>query len=234
VSNIFMKIVILAAGEGQRLRPLTLTLPKPLVPIGKWTTFDILIESLPKEIDEIILVVRHLGHLIKNHCKNKYPDRKIFFIDGSKNGNALGFIKTKHLLKKDERFAVAYADDILSKKEIRECLKNKYSWLCYEASDPTKVGIATLDKEGFIDDVTEKPEKPLSKISVNGFMVINYNIFNYEPKPHKNGEYFFTSMMRQFIKDHRVKAVIGDKHHSQLTSIEDIPKLEMILNKYFV
>ncbi len=221
-----MKLIILAAGEGQRMRPITLTTPKPLVVYRGKTALDHLFLSLPNEIDEVILVVKYLGEKIKEYCGNELYGRKITYVEGEKNGNALGFIKTRELIKEGERFAVSYADDVLTKKEIEDCLKYEFSWLCYFVPDPKNVGIATIDSTNQIIDVIEKPRNPTSNLATNGFMIMNSDIFNYEPELHEvKNEYYFTDLMKKFAKDHKVFAVIGDEMHTQLTSPEDINRL---------
>ena len=74
-----MKAMILAAGFGKRLLPLTESIPKPLLKIGNETLIQrnitLLIES---GYSEIIINVSHLGHLIKEHVEETFPgkDRK--------------------------------------------------------------------------------------------------------------------------------------------------------------
>ncbi len=59
-----MKAVILAGGRGKRLRPHTLVLPKPLVPIGDRPVLELLIQRLKKfGLEEIIITLGHLGVL---------------------------------------------------------------------------------------------------------------------------------------------------------------------------
>jgi dTDP-glucose pyrophosphorylase len=223
-----MKLIILAAGEGQRMRPLTLTTPKPLAVYRGKPALDHLFLALPREIDEAIIITKYLGHKIKAHCSSRFYGRKITYVEGESNGNAIGFLKTKVHLKEGERFAVSYADDILTRQEIVDCLKHEHSWLCYNVHNPHEVGIASINENNHIIDVIEKPKNPPSNFTANGFMIMNTNIFSYKPELHpEKKEYYLTDIMKKYAQDHNVVAVIGDTHHMQLTSMGDID----ILNK---
>jgi bifunctional UDP-N-acetylglucosamine pyrophosphorylase/glucosamine-1-phosphate N-acetyltransferase len=63
-----MQAVILAAGKGTRMQPLTLTRPKQLVEAAGKPLIEHIVSSLPEEIDEIILVIGYLGNMIIEHC----------------------------------------------------------------------------------------------------------------------------------------------------------------------
>ncbi len=62
-----MQAVILAAGEGKRMRPLTLTTPKPLLHVADKQLLEHIIGALPDEIGEILLVIGYRGDLIQQH-----------------------------------------------------------------------------------------------------------------------------------------------------------------------
>src|SRR3990167_2605925 len=66
-----MKAVILAAGEGKRMLPLTLTTPKPLLPVNGKPIIDYIFDSLPFEIDEVIIAVLYLGDKLKKYLSNE-------------------------------------------------------------------------------------------------------------------------------------------------------------------
>jgi len=220
-----MKVVIFAAGEGVRMRPLTLHTPKPLLRYRGQTNLDHLFSLLPPEIDEAILVVKHLADKIKNYCGANFHGRPVHYVEGSSLGNAIGFLATRHLISEGERFAVAYGDEVFAGDEIVRCLQHKHSWNCYQAPDPTKVGVVTLDGYGKIVEVAEKPTEPKSNLAADGFMVVNADIFKYQPKQHASGEYYFSELMNQFVKNHEVMAVISSPH-PQLTTVEDLKKLD--------
>lgn len=225
-----MKLVVLAAGEGVRMRPLTLHTPKPLLRFGGRTVLDHLFDSLPPEITEAVIVVRYLGEQIRAYCGNQFHGRKVSYIEGSLEGNAIGFMNTEHLFSTRERFAVSYGDELITKKEMEGCLSHEFSWLCYEVNNPKDVGVARIDSSQMILEVLEKPDAPPSNLVANGFMVVNSDIFDYKPEKHKKGEYFFSFLMNKFCKNHNVYAVVGQKDHSQLAVPEDVARLDKLFS----
>lgn len=217
-----MKIVILAAGRGKRMEHLTKDTPKPLLEFAGKKALCHIFEALPPEIDEAIIVVKYLAEQIKNHCGAEFYGRKITYTKGSDQGTALSFISVRPLIQKGERFAVVYGDEYITAEEVKGCLNYQYSWLCYPVDDPSKVGIAEVGENGNIINVIEKPQNSKSSLAADGFMVIDSDIFDYLPDLHTDKEYYFSTMMNKFIKDHPVVAVYGSAQHGQITAPEDI------------
>lgn len=224
-----MKLVLLAAGRGERMMPLTLSVPKPLIVYRGKTALDHLFGALPDLIDEVVITVGYLGERIRSHCGNSFYGRKVHYIEGDIRGNALGFIKSQPLINSGERFAVSYADDVLTSKEMVDCLNQEFSWLCYHVANPKNVGVVEIDRGSNISKFIEKPENPISTLVANGFMVVNSDIYSYKPVIHDKGEYYFADLMAKFCSQHKVRAVIGDHKHSQLTSPEDVKRLNEAL-----
>ena len=99
-----MKAVILAAGEGKRMSPLTLQTPKPLLEVNGRPIIDYVLESFTPEIDEAIVVVKYLGGQIKKHIGKKYRGMSIRYVLGSDKGNAYSFMAAEKYLKKESLF----------------------------------------------------------------------------------------------------------------------------------
>jgi NDP-sugar pyrophosphorylase family protein len=221
-----MKAIILAAGKGKRMLPLTKTIPKTLVEVSGRPLIDHIINALPKEVDEFIVVIGYKGEEIKKHLKFVYPNKKISYIRQKKlRGTADAVLKTKHLFSSSpERFLIIYGDELPTKNEVKKCLKYEYSWLCHNITRSISTGVVKIAKSGRIIGVLERRSgsKPPS-ISVGGLMIVDSRIFNYKPWRHKDGEYYLTSMLGQFLKVYPMYAVIG-RADLYFTSYQDVDK----------
>lgn len=205
-----MKAVILAAGIGKRMLPLTQDTPKPLLRIGNQPILDYIFDALPAEVDTVIMVVGHMEEKIRMHLGRKYQGKDIRYVRQTElTGTATALLTVRDLLQKNERFMVIYGDELPTKKEVTECLSKEYSWLCCKSFNPRQSGIADFDESGKIVQVIEKPENPPSDMCAAGMMVINSSIFDYPLIQHQNGEYYLTGLMNGFLQDHSVYAVYG-------------------------
>jgi len=205
-----MKAVILAAGAGRRMLPLTLKVPKSLLVIGGKTVLDYIFDALPPEVDSVVIVVGYLKKKIQQHLGVKYQGRPIrYVVQNILNGSATALLSCQDLFLPNERFLLIYGDELPTKEEIAGCLKYDYSWLCCPAENPRQSGIATIAPDERLLEVTEKPEYPASNMSAAGIMVISSDIFKYPSTQHPNGEYYLSSLMGKFIKEHFVRAVYG-------------------------
>ena len=222
-----MKAVILAAGQGMRMRPLTLNTPKPLLRVNGKPIIDYILESFPTEINEVIISVKYLAGQIKKHV-NKKSGFKVRYVVGSDKGSAYSFIAArKHL--NDERFLVVQGDDIPHPDDIANCLKKDLSYLTFESHNPQAHGIGYLRKDGSIKKIIEKPKKTTSTLGVNGVMVLNTNIFNYSPTLIR-GEYYFSTMIGAFVRDHKVFPVANMGLIGDITTPKDLIRAGKILN----
>src|SRR3989344_2324784 len=224
-----MKAVILAAGRGRRMGYLTKDLPKPLLKVRGKTLLDHIFESLPKNINEVIVVIGYKGDQIRLHLEKYYGTKKL-----------LHFIHVKELHKiaqsvlavskffpesTKERFLIIYGDELPNRIEMKQCLAHRYSWLCHQINKSISAGAVKLGKNKRILEVKEKRmgNKP-PFLAAGGGMLVDSDIFGYKPRLHKSSkEYHVTSIMGQFIKDHQVYAVVG-RPDWYLTSSKDIDR----------
>lgn len=228
-----MQAVVLAAGEGTRMRPLTNDMPKPLLKIGGKALLDWIFEAMPKEIDEVIIVVKYLSDKIKNYCGKNFHGRHIIYTEGSKRGAAYSFLSTKPHLR-DNRFLFIYGDEFPSPEDVKNCLRYPASILCWEVSDPWNHGVVNLRPDGIIDSIEEKPVSPKSNLISNGIMVLKKKIFNYTPEKAGGAEYFFTDMVNKFVHDETVIAVISRQKIGGISTLADIERVEKFLINNFL
>lgn len=205
-----MKCIILAAGEGVRMRPLTNDTPKPMLPIMGRLILEHTLSNLPSEIDEVILVVGYLKESIINYFGNEFGHLKLIYIEqDKKTGTYKALELCRDKLNKGERFLMLYADDLHGTKGLKACIaSNQCAMLIYEAADPRRFGVVEIDENGMVVGVEEKPENPKTNLVSTGAMVLDKNIFNFPAKVHKNGEYYLTDSLEQMIKaGYRFKAI---------------------------
>src|SRR4051812_10320077 len=106
-----MQCVILAAGEGKRMRPLTETMPKPLVPVLGKPIIEYVLEALPQEVNEVFIITGYKGDMVRAHLGESHDGRPIRYIHQetpSGTAHALALARP-HL---NGRFLVLVADDI--------------------------------------------------------------------------------------------------------------------------
>jgi len=220
-----MQVVILAAGKGERMRPLTLGTPKPLLKVGGKTLLDHIVESLPPDIDEIVLVTKYLGHKIRDYCGDEFHGKRVTYVDGSERGTAYSFLAAKPHIKSD-RFLFVYGDELPYPRDIEECLKHPASILCWDVEDPWNHGIASLQPDGSIAEIIEKPKSPSSNLIANGVMVLNKKVFGYQPQVGPKGEYYFADMVNQFVRSNKVIAVKSISPIGGISTPEDLGRAE--------
>lgn len=223
-----MKAVILAAGEGRRMRPLTLNTPKPLLAIAGQPILARIAESLPEAVDEIILVIGYLGEQIQNLCGRSFHGRPVRYVwQREKLGTAHALRLTEPHVGR-ERFLLLYADDLHGPDGLRACLAHERALLVAEHPEPQHFGVVSVNADGSVAGITEKPERPASHLVSTGAMVLDANIFNYEPTRHASGEYYLTSMLGRMLRHHPVTAVRTDAWFPIATP-EDLAAAEQLL-----
>ena len=176
-----MKAVLLAAGEGTRLHPLTLTTPKCLVPINGKPLIDYWLEMLVPcdEIDEIFINVSYLKEQVIDHISNKWQGcNKIFLWQENKLLGTAGTLKANYSQLKDDDIMVIHADN-LSAFDLRQFINAhktrliscKITMMLFKTDCPSQCGIVELDNTGLVIDMHEKVKKPPGNLA-NGAVYI--------------------------------------------------------------
>lgn len=130
-----MQAVVLAAGKGARLRPITNTTPKPLIDIHGKPLIEHVLDALPKDVDELFIVVNHLRDQIIERLGNTWNEIPIQYVIQeplSGTAGALWLLRT-HL---KNRFLVVNSDDLYAKEDLEELTKHDRSILVFEGDKP--------------------------------------------------------------------------------------------------
>jgi len=224
-----MQCVILAAGKGTRLRPLTETTPKPLVQVAGKTLLDHIVEALPSAIDELIIVTGYLGDQIREHCGEEFHGRPVTYItQEEQNGTAKALWLAKDLIK--GRFLFMFADDIHGKEDLARAVSYSRSMLVAQVDNPEKFGVVVRRPDGTISQMIEKPQHAPSNCASTGAMVLDKNIFDYKPQESATikGEYYLTEVIERYSKDYPI-AVVEQGTWIPIASVEDVEAANTIL-----
>ncbi len=224
-----MQCVILAAGKGTRLRPLTETTPKPLVKVAGKPLLDHIVESLPSAVNELIIVTGYLEENIKEHCGEVFHGRQVTYVhQAEQKGTAHALWLCKDLLQ--GRFLFMFADDLHGKDDIARVTSYSRAMLTYQTDTPERFGIVVRHPDGTLAEIIEKPQHPPSNLASTGVMVLDTNLFNYEVRKEINGEFFLTDVIQEYAKEYPM-AVVEQRLWLPIGYPEDIEKAEQVLNR---
>ena len=122
------QIVILAAGQGKRLLPLTKSLPKTMIKVGDLPIINHITNSLNlKLVNEILIIVGHNKEVVMNYLKDDYKGIPIKYLDNPKHSETNSLYSlwlAKKILK--EKIAIINADTIFHKKILENLLNSEY------------------------------------------------------------------------------------------------------------
>ncbi len=222
-----MQCVILAAGKGTRLRPLTEAIPKPLVLVAGKPLLDHIVEALPSAVDELIIVHGYLGEQIKAYCGAEYFGRKVTYVEQiEQKGTAPALWLCKELLH--GRFLFMFADDIHGENDIARVTSYSRAILTMPTKTPERFGIVVRHPDGTLAEFVEKPQHPPSNLASTGVMVLDTHIFEFPITVARNGEYFLTDVVSEYAQKYPV-AVVEESLWIPIGYPEDIEKAEAIL-----
>jgi len=158
---------------GKRLRPHTLTIPKPLIPIAgrpivQWLVTDI-VKLTAEKVDNIGFVIsRNFGEKIEDDllkiASELGSNGKIYYQD-EPLGTAHAIYCAKELL--DEKTIVAFADTLFQADFILDTEKDAIIWV-QQVEDPSQFGVIQLNDEQEIIDFVEKPREKISDLAIIG------------------------------------------------------------------
>jgi UDP-N-acetylglucosamine diphosphorylase / glucose-1-phosphate thymidylyltransferase / UDP-N-acetylgalactosamine diphosphorylase / glucosamine-1-phosphate N-acetyltransferase / galactosamine-1-phosphate N-acetyltransferase len=209
-----MKVIILAAGKGTRLLPLTNHTPKPLIKIGGMAIIDRIFKSLPAEINEAIVIVEHLKDQIMSHVGDTFYGRPVRCVDQIAMRGTLGaLLSTKHLLQPGERFLIIHGDDIHDQSELEECLKHPRAFGLQRRKMAAGYHSVHLDAQGNVEGFypQTEAEKTNGALTVTGAYVADTAIFTHSGVSVRNGEFGAPETMMAQKNAHPIKGVITEK-----------------------
>lgn len=194
-----MQAVILAAGEGTRLRPLTDMMSKPMIPIANKPILEWTVDIVSDICDEIIIVVRESQTDIIEyfqtfpHCKFAFQEKPM--------GTGHAVACCEGMIK--DRFLVINGDEMIAKVDIKKLSKlDGYYVGAFEVSNPEKFGVLDIEN-GLVKNIDEKPEQPKGNLVNTGLYLLDKKVCEALKKIplSPRGEYELTDALRMMIEN---------------------------------
>ena len=210
-ANTIMKAMVLAAGVGSRLDPLTTQLPKPLVPVGNRPVMEHILRLLSShEINSVISNLHYLPKQITEYFKDgsAWKLHLEFNLEEELSGDAGGVRACKSFLQ-DNTFIVMMGD-LLTDADLSEIIarhkeKKAIATIALkEVEDVSAFGVALLNSDSYITGFQEKPsiKSALSNLASTGIYVLEPEIFKYIPADgiYGFGRQLFPHLVAQGLK----------------------------------
>jgi glucose-1-phosphate thymidylyltransferase len=235
-----MKGVILHGGYGTRLRPLTHTGPKQLIPVANKPISQYVLEDLRNSGIRNIAIV--LGDIMPEKVKNHYGDGSKFgvnvtYVHQEKPAGIAHAVGLTEAFIEDNAFVVYLGDNLLKggiSKFVQEFRKKGYDamiLLC-EVENPQQFGVAEFDKKGNLIKLIEKPKKPPSNYALTGIYFFKPIVFKMIKKlrPSWRGELEITEAIQLLLDaGYKVGYRIVEGWWKDTGTIEDIIEANILI-----
>ena len=211
------------------MRPLTETVPKPLLKVAGKSLIEHTFAALPKEIDEVIIVIGYLGEQIKKHLGKSFDGKRIRYVKQEHlEGTARALFEAREYVT--DRFLVLMADDIYSRNDVEVCLKHNQAMLVKQSEKEEPGGKVILNKAGELSNVIEGKSFPVGTLVGTNVFVLNPEFFNYEPVKltDRVNEWGLPQTVSVMARDYPVDIVQATRW-IKITTPEDLKAAEEIL-----
>lgn len=184
-----MKAFILAAGKGERLKPLTDTTPKCLLSIQGVPILGIWLELCRRHGIEEVLVNAHAhADSVRAYLQQDRQNVKLQIAEERTLLGSAGTVLThRRWVGSDRDFWIFYADvltntNLTEMLEFHRCQRQVATLGVNRVVNPQQCGIVTVDREGLVQEFVEKPATPSSDLAFSGILLATPAIFEAIPK----------------------------------------------------
>ncbi len=206
-----MKAIILAAGKGTRLRPVTLTTPKPLVPVANRPLIAYALDMLKAGgMTDVGIVVNNLeSPLVERIGDGGWLGVNVTYIIQEEQQGLAHAVSLCQDFTAGEAFAMFLGDNIFQDK--MDAFMQNFESSDYEAAialgevpDPSRFGVAVVE-DGVVTQLLEKPQNPPSNLAVAGVYMFRQSIFDAigQITPSARGELEITDAIQVLISGDR-------------------------------
>lgn len=225
-----MQAVILAAGKGLRLKPLTDRTPKGLVPILGKPLLEWIMERLPKQISSVHFVVGYLGEQIKNHFGENFHNTPLTYsTQDPLSGTGSALMCAKDFVQ--GKFLVVNGDDIYESQDLENlCNSNSWAMLCTKTTKPLG-GAMKIDNENNITSLVEDKTESF-KLQNCGAYLLDESFFSLplvSIETHAGAEYSLPHTIVQKANKTPVQTILASRW-LPIGTPDELAKAEQIMH----
>ena len=209
-----LDFVILAAGKGERLWPITNHIPKTMVRILGKPLLEWIVERIYDRANRIVVVVGFKKEAVVEHfSKSRYADKVVFVTQDAQEGTAHALLQAKP--KVDGNFIAINGDNFFDPRELDRIvgLADKGEWflVCKKVEDKSSYGEIVSDG-GFLKKIIEKPQEKKPGFANTNFAFLPKEFFSFLSgvKRSQRGELEFTDAITSFAEKNEVRVVEFD------------------------
>lgn len=237
------KAMVMSAGVGSRLDPLTKSVPKPLVPIANKPVMDILLENLRNiGVENVIANTYYLAEqIVARYIKNNLGINFNYITEETLSGTAGGVKKCQFFFDEGEDFFVLSADGVTNADLLKGMKIHKESGAIatigvkpVKEEDIPNFGVVVTNSKGYIIEFQEKPaiKEAKSNLINTGIYIFNYKIFDYIPV----GEFcdFAKNVFPKLLNDRQINVFEVSEYWSDIGTLEQYKQstLDLFDNLY--
>jgi NDP-sugar pyrophosphorylase family protein len=187
-----MDAIVLAAGLGTRLRPHTLTTPKPMLPVRGRPILDWALGALPRAVQRVIVVVHYLPDQVTAYLRTQTHFHDWVTVLQEKprgTGDALRACR-EHV--RSDRLLVVNGDDLYGAADLADLAQRPAGLLVHAVDEPWRFGIAYVRPDGTLEKLVEKPPLQGRQLANTGAYLFPREVFDIELQLSPRGEYEIT------------------------------------------
>jgi bifunctional UDP-N-acetylglucosamine pyrophosphorylase/glucosamine-1-phosphate N-acetyltransferase len=153
-----MDAIILAAGLGTRLRPHTLTTPKPLLPVRGRPILDWTLAALPESVERVVVVTHHLADQVEDYLRGQRHFASWATVYQARPRGTGDAFRSCRGAVTAERVLVLNGDDLYAAADLRRLAERPAGLLVRPVDEPRRFGIAFTRPDGTLEKLVEKPD----------------------------------------------------------------------------
>ncbi|MCL7417477.1 MAG: sugar phosphate nucleotidyltransferase [Halalkalicoccus sp.] len=202
-----MQTVILAAGQGTRLRPLSESVPKPMLPVaGRPIAAHVADAAVAGGSDELVFVTGYMADVVESYFGETYRGVPVSYATQEEQLGTAHAVRAarEHIT---EEFAVLNGDNLYDPESIAELFADGPGIGVFEVENPSNYGVLSTDA-GRVTDIIEKPEDPPTNLANAGVYLFPAEAREFLDVPmSERGEHELTDVLARVIEDYDVTPV---------------------------